>query len=115
MTVTEFALLWIAVTMTGLLIVLVLGFLRVNGLAGRLEKAAGRLESISDRTEPVLDRLQEVGAGTRDVVRDLQAISTELRTAVQWVGLSRRTRASVAGAKAAVEAVIRHANGHQTH
>jgi len=115
MTVTEFALLWIAATTTGLLIVLGLGLLRMNGLSGRIETLVHRLEALSDRAVPVLDHLVEAGAGAQHVVQDLQAVTGELRTTARWLGVSRRTRASMAGAKAAVEAVLRHANGHQTH
>jgi hypothetical protein len=110
MSLIEVALIWIALSTTGVLIALTLGLIRLRRMADRLEPTVGRLDRMTDRLEPILDG---IGTGAQDVVQDLRTITGELSTAVRLIGLTRRTRASVAGARAALGSFFGHSNGHE--
>lgn len=79
--------------------------------AYRVARASEALERAAVRLERAFETMDEVGEQTRRVVGDVRNVSRELSTVVDVVGVSKRTRATLVGAKAAMAAFKRHSNG----
>jgi hypothetical protein len=74
-------------------------------------RLAKRMERLTDQLETLLQTFSGVGEETRRVVGDVRSVSRELNTVVGVLGVSKRTRATLVGARAAVEAFRRHSDG----
>jgi len=114
MSVSDVALLVIAIDLTALVVVGLVYVGRLSRLLETVERSSRRIEAIADRVDDVLENLAGVGEEARNVVKDIRVISREAGTVVQGLGVSKRTRATLIGAKAAVEAFRRHADNGKT-
>lgn len=114
MSVADVALLVIAIDLTALVVVGLVYAGRLASLLETVERSSRRIEAIADRVDGVLENLAGVGEEAKHVVKDVRVISREAGAVVQVLGVSKRARATLVGAKAAVDAFRRHADNGRT-
>jgi len=78
--------------------------------AYRASRAAEAVERTARRMETFLDAMVELGEDVHRVAKDVRGVSRDVAAVVAAVGVTKRARATLAGAKAAV-AAFKHHNG----
>lgn len=114
MSVSDVALLVIAVDLTALVVVGLIQAGRLSRVLETLERSSRRIESLADRVEGAVDSFAGVGEEAKHVVADVHTVTREAGAVAQALGVARRTRAAMVGARAAVDVMRRHSeNGKQ--